>query len=163
MFGAFVGMLCNNKLIIMTSSIKQRHLLTELYARRQSLSMLVQWFRHEWKRIESQLAESALPILKHAMENMLRMSDGLIFLTSGECRHPYDIEEARNTKYKSKLSTLKERGDGYTCLYKSNAIYSGFGWDEFANETVGIQARGSAFSIGAWRAACEMDSELPNI
>ncbi|CAJ1958542.1 unnamed protein product [Cylindrotheca closterium] len=102
---------------------------------------MVQWFRIEWKRIEPRLVDSPLRVLKHSMENMLRMSDGLIFLTSGECRHPYDVEEARKTKYRSKLSTLKERGDGYTCLYKSDAIYSGFGWDEFANETVGIQAR----------------------
>ncbi|KAL3939242.1 MAG: hypothetical protein SGBAC_005992 [Bacillariaceae sp.] len=118
-----------------------RHLLKELHARRHSLAALIQWFRDEWKRTESRLADSPLLVLKHAMENILRMSDGLVFITSGECRHPNDIEEARTTKYRSKLSTLKERGDGYTCLYKSDSIYSGFGWDEFANETVGIQAR----------------------
>ena len=69
------------------------------------------------------------------------MTDGLVMLTSGECRHPFDIRQGKKAKFASKLSTLKEREDGYTCLYKANAVYSGFGWDEFTNETVGIQAR----------------------
>ena len=115
------------------------HLLRELYEKRESLRALLKWFREEWKRLESKLADQPLVILQHAMEHILRMSDGLVILTSGECRHPFDIRQAKKTKFPSKLSTLKEREDGYTCLYKSNAVYSGFGWDEFTNETVGIQ------------------------
>lgn len=117
------------------------HLLGQLYDKRESLRALIGWFRGEWKRLEPQLAESSIVILQHAMENMLRMSDGLVMLTSGECRHPFDIEQARKTKFRSRLSTVKERKDGYTCLYKADAVYSGFGWDEFTNESVGIQHR----------------------
>eukprot|EP00980_Cylindrotheca_fusiformis_P008009 scaffold1706_cov116-Cylindrotheca_fusiformis.AAC.12 len=118
-----------------------RHLLFELFEKRKSLEALIAWFRDEWKRIEPKLAESSLPILQHAMENMLRMSDGLVMLSSGECRHPFDIEQGKTSKFRSKLSTVKERQDGYTCLYKADAVYSGFGWDEFTNENVGIQER----------------------
>ena len=39
------------------------------------------------------------------------------------------------------MSSLEERNDGYTRLFKNDAAYSGFGWDEYANETVGIQSR----------------------
>jgi hypothetical protein len=85
--------------------------------------------------------EYSLAILQHAMENMLRMSDGLVMLTSGECRHPFDVQQGQKTKFRSKLNNVKERQDGYTCLYKADAVYSGFGWDEFTNETVGIQHR----------------------
>jgi hypothetical protein len=118
-----------------------QHLLKELYEKRESLRALIQWFREEWKRLEPKLVEYSLAILQHAMENMLRMSDGLVMLTSGECRHPFDIQQGQKTKFRSKLNTMKERQDGYTCLYKADAVYSGFGWDEFTNETVGIQHR----------------------
>jgi hypothetical protein len=117
------------------------HLLKELFAKRRSLRAFIEWFREEWNHLKSKIAQNPLAILQHAMENFIRMSDGLVLLTSGECRHPFDIQNAQTTKFPSKLSTLKERQDGYTCLYKADAIYSGFGWDEFCNESVGIQAR----------------------
>ena len=118
-----------------------KHLLTQLVTKRESLRSLLAWFREEWDRLEVELPNHALKILPHAIQIFVRCQDGLTMLTSGECRHPGDTEEARKTKFPSRLSTLKERGDGYTCLYKADAVYSGFGWDEFANETVGIQAR----------------------
>jgi hypothetical protein len=57
-----------------------------------------------------------------------------------DIRHKYDIKLARTTQFRSRLSTLQERDDGYTILYKDTGIYSGFGFDEFNNEIVGIRA-----------------------
>jgi hypothetical protein len=117
------------------------HLLTQLLEKRDALRALLEWFRLEWKRLESKLPQHALEILPHALQLFVRCQDGMVLMTSGECRHPKDIAQAKTTHFCSKLSTLQARNDGYTCLYKADAVYSGFGWDEFANETVGIQAR----------------------
>jgi hypothetical protein len=119
-----------------------RHFLTQVFEKRQSLCALLTWFRKEWDRIEPELPNHPVAVLQHALQLFVRCQDGLVLLTSGECRHPGDLQQSKaQTKYKSRLQTLKERGDGYTCLYKADAVYSGFGWDEYANETVGIQAR----------------------
>ncbi|KAL3914999.1 MAG: hypothetical protein SGILL_005852, partial [Bacillariaceae sp.] len=85
------------------------------------------------------LPKAPLLVLEHALQQFLRCQDGLMMMTSGECRHPYDLKKAEHSKkYKSRLSTLSKRGDGYTLLY--SGVYSGFGWDEFHNEQVGIKA-----------------------
>jgi hypothetical protein len=115
-----------------------RHLLVDLTKKRHTLKAFLQWFAGEWSRVERFLPQAPLQILEHALQQFLRCQDGLMMLTSGECRHPYDLRTAqKNHKYKSRLSTLRERGDGYTLLY--NGVYSGFGWDEFHNEQVGIK------------------------
>jgi hypothetical protein len=64
-----------------------------------------------------------------------------VLQVSGECRHPGDIQQAKESKFPSKLGTLEKRQDGYTSLYRRDAVYSGFGFDEFTNDTVGIQVR----------------------
>lgn len=118
-----------------------RFLLMELFRKRESLQSFLQWFTQEWKRIECDLPKDPVKILAHTMQCFLRCQDGLVMLTSGECRHAYDIQRATQTNFPSKLPTLKERSDGYTYLYKSDAVYSGSGWDEYANDTVGLKAR----------------------
>lgn len=125
-----------------------RHLLIQLLEKRQSLKALIEWLQKEWKtRLRHKLSaddnhppQQAQQILSHVMQILVRCQDGLVLLTSGECRHPVDIQEAATTKFQSRLRTLSERADGYTKLYSGEA-YSGYGWDEYANETVGIQAR----------------------
>jgi hypothetical protein len=118
-----------------------RFLLMELFKKRESLLSFLQWFKQEWKRIEGDLPKDPVQILQHTMQSFLRCQDGLVLLTSGECRHAYDIQRALQTNFPSKLPTLKKRNDGYTYLYKSDAVYSGTGWDEYANDTVGLKAR----------------------
>jgi hypothetical protein len=118
-----------------------QHLLEQLLDRRRSLQSLLEWFQQEWSRNQNQLADHPLQVLQQFLQTFLRCQDGLVMLTSGECRHPGDSQEARQTKFPSRLGSLEKRKDGYTSLYRSDAVYSGFGWDEFANETVGIQAR----------------------
>mmetsp|Transcript_27308 Transcript_27308/g.74694 ORF Transcript_27308/g.74694 Transcript_27308/m.74694 type:complete len:833 (+) Transcript_27308:49-2547(+) len=117
-----------------------RHILLELYNKRRSLKAFLRWFQKEWVRIEVYLDKYPVEILQHSMQHFLRCQDAFILLTSGECRHESDIESAKRTKFRSRLSSLPERGDGYTVLYKETGIYSGYGFDEFNNETVGIRA-----------------------
>ena len=121
-----------------------QHLLERLLAGRQSLQSLLEWFQQEWSRNlnSNHLVDHPSQVLRQFLQTFLRCQDGLVVLTSGECRHPGDTQEARRqTKFPSRLGSLEKRKDGYTSLYRSDAVYSGFGWDEFANETVGIQAR----------------------
>lgn len=115
-----------------------KHLLLDLARKRNTLQAFLQWFQGEWSRIECHLADHPLLVLQHAMQHYLRCQDGLVLLTSGECRHDSDISEAQRTPYPSRLPTLKERNDGYTKLY-AGECYSGTGWDEFHNEQVGIK------------------------
>jgi hypothetical protein len=70
----------------------------------------------------------------------LRIRDGMNLMTSGECRHPGDIGEAKKTKFPSQFHKLSHQKDGYTTLYSSDH-YSGYGWDEFYNPQVGIKTR----------------------
>ena len=117
-----------------------KHLLIELFNKRRSLRAFLRWFEKEWIRLEVDLERFPVQILKHSMQCYLRCQDSFILITSGECRHEYDMKVARTTKFRSRLSTLQERDDGYTVLYKDTGIYSGFGFDEFNNEIVGIRA-----------------------
>lgn len=49
--------------------------------------------------------------------------------------------ENNNQSFSSKLNELSVREDGYTKLFSSNCGYSGYGWDEFFNEEVGVRNR----------------------
>ena len=140
-----------------------QYLLTTLSQKRTSLQTLLQYITNEWKNVtntggsssatttgkgKSQLEEYPLQILSYFVQLFLRCQDGLVLLTSGECRHVGDIQQHNNSKKKSSssefpslLSTLEKRNDGYTSLYRSDLIYSGYGFDEFINEHVGIQSR----------------------
>ena len=119
-----------------------RHILIELFNKRRSLKAFLRWFQKEWIRIEVDLEKYPVEILQHSMQHFLRCQDAFILLTSGECRHEYDTKLAKTTtnKFRSRLSTLQERDDGYTVLYKDTGVYSGYGFDEFNNEVVGIRA-----------------------
>ena len=116
------------------------HIFIELSKKRRSLKAFLLWFRREWIRIEVDLHKYPVEILQHSLQHFLRCQDSFILLTSGECRHEYDTELAKATKFRSRLSTLQERDDGYTVLYKGTGVYSGYGFDEFNNEVVGIRA-----------------------
>jgi tellurite resistance protein len=117
-----------------------RHIFIELFNKRRSLKAFLLWFRQEWIRIQVDLDIYPVQILQHSMQHFLRCQDAFILLTSGECRHEHDTKLAKTTKFRSRLSTLQERDDGYTVLYKDTGIYSGYGFDEFNNEVVGIRA-----------------------
>ena len=108
-------------------------------------------------------------ILKHFFIQYIHLRDGVILLTSGECRHRVDAALARRQQRANAegcfLSLLDQplrrydsladedendeegenggnrRKDGYTRLYSSKRGYSGYGWDEFHNEHAGIRRR----------------------
>ena len=116
------------------------HIFNELSIKRRSLKSFILWFRREWIRIEVHLDKYPVEILQHSLQHFLRCQDSFILLTSGECRHEYDTKLAKTTKFSSRLSSLEERDDGYTVLYRGTGVYSGYGFDEFNNEAVGIRA-----------------------
>ena len=117
-----------------------RFMLEQLHCKRQTLQSFLCFFEREWKRLEFKLEDFPVEILTYSLQNFVRCQDSFILLTSGECRHEYEQTMAKKTKYRSRLSTLQERDDGYTVLYKNDAYYSGYGFDEFNNELVGIRA-----------------------
>mmetsp|Transcript_12170 Transcript_12170/g.30803 ORF Transcript_12170/g.30803 Transcript_12170/m.30803 type:complete len:839 (-) Transcript_12170:245-2761(-) len=117
-----------------------RHVFIELAKKRRILKSFLLWFRHEWTRLEVDLDKYPVEILQHSLQHFLRCQDSFILLTSGECRHEHDTHLANTTNFRSRLSTLEERDDGYTVLYKGTGVYSGYGFDEFNNEVVGIRA-----------------------
>lgn len=79
-------------------------------------------------------------ILTHLFVQYIRIRDGFVLLTSGECRHDGDSKLAKNeTRFPSRLNELSKCRDGYTSLFSSNLGYSGYGWDEFYNEKVGVR------------------------
>lgn len=127
------------------------YLLETLYIKRESLSNAIQAFdalcqnciRLVRKNMESSsLGDFIRKILLHIFVQYIRIRDGFVLLTSGECRHNADAEIARNEKrFRSRLSSLSKRNDGYTTLFSSKLGYSGYGWDEFHNEEVGVRRR----------------------
>ncbi len=117
-----------------------RHIFMVLFQKRRSLKSFLFWFRNEWSRVEGDLEKHPVEILQHSLQHFLRCQDGFILLTSGECRHEHDTQLAKTTNFRSRLSTLEERDDGYTVLYKGTGVYSGYGFDEFNNEVVGVRA-----------------------
>ena len=119
------------------------------------------------KSTSSIIASSSFPMilqkmLKHLFIQYIHLCDGFVLLTSGECRHDADAIIAKNVKYNnddddelcvtkskgsiynhfpSKLNELETRNDGYTKLYSSKCGYSGYGYDEFFNEEIGVRKR----------------------
>jgi hypothetical protein len=97
-------------------------------------------------------------ILQHVFSTLLRLHDGLILITSGECRHAADIRAARSSQCPSQLTASSSGvgddngdsdmvkgggggGDGYTSLYRKDSVYSGTGWDEWTDSQNGLQGR----------------------
>jgi hypothetical protein len=121
----------------------------QLTSKRQSLENGLSYLQTElWPKILSKCQATPTgptghtQLLQHFLEQFLRMHDGLTLLVSGEVRHPADVAERKKQppKFQSKL-TEQYREDGYTRLYKAPEGYSGFGWDEFFDEKVGIKKR----------------------
>jgi hypothetical protein len=127
------------------------YLLETLSIKRESLSNAIQSFECLYKKsiqvVKANLESSSLghilqKMLTHLFVQYIRIRDGFVLLTSGECRHYADAEMAKKEKrFPSRLSSLSKRKDGYTTLYSSKLGYSGYGWDEFHNEEVGIRRR----------------------
>ena len=84
--------------------------------------------------------ESVYKMFEKWFKSYVRVRDALMYVTSGECRHRKDIREAETSRFKSQLLSMSVRDDGYTREFKGEH-YSGVGWDEFYNETVGIRKR----------------------
>lgn len=109
-------------------------------------------------------------LLQHTFAALLRMHDGLILITSGECRHEADRQYALRTASNSHPSRLgggessnsksthggknatttnstatvtsaAVRRDGYTRLYKSEHVYNGASWDEWHDPENGLKHR----------------------
>ena len=80
-------------------------------------------------------------VLVHWFIQYIRIRDGLVIITSGECRHPADqILAEKGKSFASNLSKKCERSDG-TRVYREEGCYSGYAWDEFHDEEVGVRAR----------------------
>ena len=118
------------------------HIVRQLHIKCASLQGGVAAFQDCWAESYQQLEESRLEsiatVLPHVLHQLLRLRDGLVLLTNGECRHPGDQP---STKYPSRFEELSYRKDGYTRLYSSQRGYTGYGWDEFYDPTVGVQQR----------------------
>ena len=84
--------------------------------------------------------ESLQRIFMHWFRQYLRLRDGLVFLVSGECRHVADRKKAKAALYPSRLTKKSPRNDG-TRVYREDAYYNGFGWDEFFDDEVGVRIR----------------------
>jgi hypothetical protein len=117
-----------------------------LTLKRKSLKNAVTALETCWKDLLPQLKDKTTTttttalLLTHVFHQFLRIRDGMNLMTSGECRHPGDIREAKKTNFPSHFHKLSHQKDGYTTLYSSDH-YSGYGWDEFYNPHVGIQKR----------------------
>ena len=99
-------------------------------------------------------------VLAHWFAGYLRLRDGMVLLTSGECRHPGDAAMVRTARFPSSFGAGRTgRGDGYTTLFGAGGGYSGWGWDEFYDPDLGVRTRladaclrcaGSRPSRGGW-------------
>jgi hypothetical protein len=131
------------------------HILKTLYMKRNSLLTGIKAFEtlcqeciNAVKRIvndgnTTNLRTMVQNVLTHLFVQYIHLRDGFVLLTSGECRHEADSKLARNEEegFPSLLSSLSKRRDGYTTLFSSKLGYSGYGWDEFHNEEVGVRRR----------------------
>ena len=129
-----------------------QHLITQLVLKRQSLQALLDYFKDEWAMVTrpslssslSWLQHDPLRILQHFVPILIQCQDGLVLLTSGECRHDGDIQQANRQAavFPSNFRRMEpQRKDGYTALYRSNHIYSGFGMDEYTDAQVGLHVQ----------------------
>lgn len=144
------------------------HCLWQLSLKRESLQVgfnvlceqvwpdLLQRLKNLSKDNSKKLHQVVTSYLQHFFIQLLRLHDGLILVISGECRHPGDLAQARQNHAKfsshlaagqptSNLSSPQQehvfRSDGYTQLYSPDCTYSGYGWDEFMDDTNGLQQR----------------------
>ena len=69
-----------------------------------------------------------------------RLRDASVYLESGECRHPIDVATANANRFKSNLPKKGTSRDGYTKCFRADC-YSGFGWDDFYDDEVGLRRR----------------------
>jgi hypothetical protein len=125
------------------------YILKTLNTKRKSLSNAIEGFQamcEEIVRIMRTHAQEQLPLkpflrklLMHFFIKYIHIRDGFVLLTSGECRHNGDANLAKTSQFQSRLHTLSKRLDGYTKMFSSNRGYSGWGWDEFHNEDVGVR------------------------
>ena len=120
------------------------HILRVLTRQRTSLQYAIHALHHEcWKDCQTALIHAKLNnlsvVLTHVFYHFLRIRDGLVLVTSGECRHAGDASNHQNKNFPSRFSSLAERSDGYTKLYKSELGYSGASWDELFDEHVGVR------------------------
>jgi hypothetical protein len=135
------------------------HLLHQLTLKRNSLAHAVSALETCWKRHVPQVKDNnTTALLTHFFHQYLRIRDGINLMTSGECRHPGDIKEAKTTKFPSQFHNLSHQKDGYTTLYSSDH-YSGYGWDEFYNPNVGIKKR-LLQALGGRKGDCCWDTLL---
>jgi hypothetical protein len=88
-------------------------------------------------------------VVQHVFSTLLRLHDGLILVTSGECRHDADAALARSSPFPSRL--ISGEG-GESNVYRRDGVYSGTGWDEWADERNGLQARLVHASKKSWDA-----------
>lgn len=143
---------CNRALSITRHAT---HILHTLYIKRSSLENGIHAFSHlcdeSISHIKKMMVDKTSPndiwtnlqkILECFFTSYLQLRDGFVLLTSGECRHKGDVKMAKSQRqFKSRLSTVKKRGDGYTKEFKSELGYTGSAWDEFYNEEVGVRRR----------------------
>jgi len=145
------NILCQQALSIRSHST---HVLSQLWTKRQSLAHAINAFEIICKECiaisdaknaaggASALCSLLQDVLKHIFIQYIHIRDGFVLLTSGECRHNGDATIAKKKgKFRSHLNTPQKRKDGYTLLFSSKCGYSGYGWDEFQNEEVGIRRR----------------------
>jgi hypothetical protein len=126
-----------------------RFLWTVLRRQTQILEYGLECFR---KRIlpslESELAKTATTdemasVVQHVFTLLLRLHDGYILTISGECRHPADIEWAKqSTSFPSRLNKQQPpQNMNQQQVYKSTLIYSGTSWDEWNDPHCGVRKR----------------------
>lgn len=144
------SILCQQALSITSHST---HVLSQLWTKRQSLAHAINAFETICKECigisdprsaaggVSALRSLLQDFLTHIFIQYIHIRDGFVLLTSGECRHNGDATIAKKSKFRSHLNTPQKRKDGYTVLFSSKCGYSGYGWDEFQNEEVGIRRR----------------------
>ncbi len=128
--------------------------LRQMVYKRQSLQLGIQALVEHVRQVtssHSQLQQLSKPDfsewlsswLQHVFDQYLRLRDGVVLLTSGECRHEGDItqsQSAESKRFRSRLKSTSTRPDGYTVLYRGEH-YCGYSWDEGMDPDVGIQHR----------------------
>lgn len=125
------------------------HCWTVLTLKRLSLRLALDVLRNEiwpetWRRLSftRSLAEVEA-LLQNLFLNWLRVKDGLILVTSGECRHEGDIQQSANSRFKSNLNKN-------TKTFKAELTYNAAAWDEWNDPAVGL--------LGQWKELCRKPS-----
>eukprot|EP00804_Cyclotella_cryptica_P023048 CCRYP_000305-RB/>CCRYP_000305-RB protein AED:0.04 eAED:0.04 QI:535/1/1/1/1/1/3/1577/520 len=122
------------------------HILRTLVCKRASLEYALVAFQEsskhyvqEFSKLNQNQGDRQRNILTKWFTHFLRVRDGFQLLESGERRHEHDDDvNGAGAKFKSRLSGAL-RKDGVTRKFKSTLGYTGFGWDEFYDDDVGIR------------------------